>query len=140
MTNPVEQFYNPSDIELLLSQGDTMKGTIRARGHCPKCGEKFKHIRKVGYLCPDCKTVPKRFVIDDLWFDGQRIRVYSNKQGQVLEGYQQAHDLLSAINQEIKDHTFDASHYIKSEQKLFWCSSLLEEMKSDRLSSIAPAM
>ena len=123
---------------MLLSQGDDdMKGTIRAKGKCPKCSGLFIHYKRLGYLCPKCQTIPKRFVID-LWYK-ERLRIYSNKQGQVLEGYKQAHDLLAAINQEIKDHTFDASHYVKTEQKQFWCVTLLDEMLADRIDNIAPS-
>jgi len=115
-----------------------MKGTIRCKGKCPKCEGMFQHIKKVGYICPACRTVPNRFYID-LWHAGKRIRLFSDKTGQVLDTYQRAQTLLSHIRYEIQHHTFDPSKYVKSEAKEYWTTTLLDKFLDFKLDSIAPS-
>jgi integrase len=136
LTYPAENFYNPPKI-LLNQEDDNMQVSIQAREKCPKCGKEFLHYKRLGFTCPSCETIPKRFMIY-LYHKG-RIRIYSDKQGNVLEGYQQAQNLKAVIVYELKNGTFDPSHYIKSEQKQFWCTTLLDEMLTDRISDIAPS-
>ena len=115
-----------------------MKGTIRCKNKCPKCERQFQHISRVGYICPECKTIPKRFFID-LWHDGKRVRLFSDKTGQVLDTYQRAQTLLSHLRYEIQHHTFDPSKYIKAESKEYWTDTLLDKFLSFKLDSIAPS-
>lgn len=115
-----------------------MKGTIRCKNKCPKCERQFQHISRVGYICPECKTIPKRFFID-LWHDGKRVRLFSDKTGQVLDTYQRAQTLLSHIRYEIQHHTFDPSKYIKSEVSGYWTTTLLDKFLAYKLDSIAPS-
>ncbi len=80
-----------------------MKGTIRPisrQRKCPKCKASFKHILKLGYACPDCYTAPTRFFID-LYWNGQRPGIYSDKLGQPLDSYQRAMNLLARIQGEM---------------------------------------
>ncbi|MBM4147404.1 MAG: hypothetical protein FJ240_14215 [Nitrospira sp.] len=118
-----------------------MKGTIRPTAReskCPKCLKSFKHIIKIGYVCPDCKTVPQKFVIDIPW-KGDRPRICSDKQGQPLDTYRRADDLLTHIQIEIASHTFDPSRYVAAETGKYYSSSLLEEFLQDKLKSTAPS-
>jgi integrase len=128
-------------IEYLLSNetnsGEKMKGTIRVKENCPKCKKPFQHFNQIGYLCPECKTVPKKFYIDLFW-KGERIRLFSDKQGQTLDTYKRAQNLHEHINYEIKNHAFDPTKYLKAELTKFWCVTLLDEMFKDRIDNIAP--
>lgn len=40
----------------------------------------FSYVRKLGFICPECKTRPERLYIDLPW-DGKRVRVYTDSQG-----------------------------------------------------------
>lgn len=124
---------------LSLEKGeDAMKGVIRPRGHCPVCEGSFVEVKKLGYICPSDKTTPQRFFID-LFYKGQRIKLYSDKQGQVLDSYQRASSLLAHINYEIKNYTFDPCNYIKQEQEKFYVANLLDKFLSHKLESLAPS-
>lgn len=127
-------------IEYLLTHcgGGDMVGTIRAKGVCPVCAGKFSEVKKLGFVCPTCKTVPSRYYID-LFYQGKRIRLFSDKQGQPLDTYQRALNLLAHINHELKNYTFDPTQYIKSELQQFWVSTLLERFISYKLEHIAPS-
>lgn len=135
----------PNLIEYLLSKpdvlGEKMKGTIRPisrQRRCPKCNEPFKHIKKIGYICPGCKTVPNRYYID-LYWNGSRPQICSDKQGQPLDSYQRALNLLALIQHDIDNKSFDPSKYISGEQKNFWASALLDRFFADKKKQIAPS-
>jgi hypothetical protein len=116
-----------------------LKGTIRTKENCPKCGEEFMYYPKLGFICPECKTVPKKVFID-LYHKGYgRVKIYSDKQGEALDTYSRALSLQETITTELKTGTFNPANYIKKEQKLFWCATLLDEMHADRIGSIAPS-
>jgi len=131
---------NALDILSVLSQpGAKLKGTIRTKENCPKCGEEFMYYPKLGFICPECKTVPKKVFID-LYHKGYgRVKIYSDKQGEALDTYSRALSLQETITTELKTGTFNPANYIKKEQKLFWCATLLDEMHADRIGSIAPS-
>ncbi|MBE0427892.1 MAG: site-specific integrase [Nitrospirae bacterium] len=115
-----------------------MKGTIRAKGRCPTCKGNFEQINKFGFICKRCKTIPLKFYID-LFHQGERIRVFSDRQGQTLDSYQRALNLLSGINQELQDHSFDPSKYVKAELEKFYVSNLLESFLKDKIEGISPS-
>jgi len=123
-------------------RGMTMKGAIRVKGACPVCRRSFKLIeqsgKKLGYICPEHLTIPERFFIDMPW-NGKRVRVFSDKSGQVLDSYDRANRLLVKINSEIEDHIFDTSKYVKTEERDFWTSNLLDRFYKDKIASISPS-
>lgn len=136
-----------TDIEfikyLLTSEdnGQKMKGVIRPisrQTNCPACNKKFQHIRKLGYACPSCKTVPNRFRID-IHFSGERYFICSDKQGQPLDSFQRAMKLQSHIQTEIDNHTFDPSKYIKSEQREYYVMNLCDKFLNFKIDSLAPS-
>lgn len=137
-----ENSLTDTDLMIYLLQqekgGDTMKGAIRAKGYCPVCQGSFTEVKKLGYICPQDKTTPQRLFID-LFYRGQRIKLYSDKQGQVLDSYQRALSLLAHINYEIKHHTFDPSRYVKQELEKFYVCNLLDGFLTSKLSIIAPS-
>jgi integrase len=106
-------------------RGTDMKGTIRTKDKCSKCNKPFAHIEKVGFICKKHETMPKRFFID-LFHDNKRIKIYSDRTGQVLDSYQRAFNLLSSINTELTEHSFDPSKYVKVELERFYFSNVLQ--------------
>lgn len=118
---------------------DTMRGNVRVKGNCSECDGKFSFVnKKLGFICKVCKTTPKRFFVD-LFYQGQRIKIYSDKQGQALDSYKRAITLLTNINGEIKTHDFDPAKYLKAEQERFWVKNLLQRFLEDKLPSISPS-
>lgn len=141
LLTPIGDFDNGNGyLQTLLEEGEKMPmpGVIRSRGTCQKCGGNFKCIPKLGYICPECQTTPKRFFID-LWYQGKRVRLFSDKTDQVLDTYQRAQTLLFHIRYEIKHHTFDPSKYIKSEVTQYWATTLLDKFLAFKLDSLAPS-
>ena len=141
MLIPTEDFDKGNGyLETLLKEGENMPmpGVIRSRGKCQKCGGEFKCIPKLGYICPECQTMPKRFFID-LWYQGKQVKLFSDKTGQVLDTYQRAQTLLSHIRYEIEHHAFDASKYVKGEAREYWVTILLDRFVTYKLDSIAPS-
>jgi len=115
-----------------------MKGTIRTKEKCPVCQKAFAHIPKLGFLCSGHKTTPTKVYLDLSW-NGQRIRIFSDKQGQPLDSYQRALNLQGKINFEIENHIFDSSKYQRVEAEKFWAVNLLEKFQISRIGTIAPS-
>lgn len=124
-----------NDILYLLTIGhgvegdDGMRGAVRTKEKCPVCDSHFKHIQRVGFICPEHKTMPKKFFID-LFYQGRRIKLYSHKTGRTLDSYGLAFETLEHIRHELRTHTFDPSRYIKAELSKFYISSLINEFIS----------
>lgn len=119
-------------LQILIGDKEHMRGTIRCKGKCPKCGGEFRHLQKVGYICPECKTTPKRFFID-LWYDKKRIRLFSDRLGQILDSYQRVQTLLSHIRYEIQHHVFDPTKYTASEIKEFLFEAQIEKFLNEKI-------
>ena len=115
-----------------------MSGSIRTNEKCPKCRRPFTLFERVGFLCTACGTIPKRLRVDVTW-KGKREKIYTNKQGQVLEGYHQALTLQKDITEEIAVGIFDPSKYRRENQKKFKAANLLEEFLEEKIGSIAPS-
>ena len=112
-----------------------MKGTIRYRGNCQKCGGAFSYVRKLGFICPECKTRPERLYLDLPW-SGKRVRVYTDSQGQPLDTYERARSLQAHVNAEIKDHTFNPSKYLKTELSQFYFSNVSKIWLDEKLGEV----
>ena len=112
-------------------------GAIRARGLCPRCKEHFVEVRGIGFICPQHETVPKKLYVDLFW-RGTRIRIYSDRTGQVIDTYPRAMEVLDAIRNEIKTYTFDPKDYIQVEASQFWASNLLNRFETTKLPTISP--
>jgi len=115
-----------------------MAGHIRAKGKCPVCGKPFIEIKKLGFICLEHQTVPKRFYVDLPW-QGARIRVFSDTTGQVLDSYDRADKLSDRIGEELEDHTFDPSRYVTAEASKFYAENLLVRFEKDKIDGIAPS-
>lgn len=88
---------------------DALKGIIRAAQRerkCPKCKKPFVHRKGVGIFCPECQTVPRRFMIR-LKYEGKTYEIYCDKlTGDSFTSYRQAFNALQRINQEIEEGVF----------------------------------
>lgn len=115
-----------------------MKGKVRAKGKCGVCSGNFEHIAGTTIRCPIHKTVPERLFID-IFYNGKRLKLYTDRHGQVLDTYARALHLLTHINAEIKDHTFDQTQYIKADIIKFYVSNLLDNFLETKLNEVAPS-
>lgn len=122
-------------IKYLLSyiqeEGKKMKATIRTKERCPVCQEKFIAIPKLGFCCLKHKTTPKKFFIDLSW-NGERIKIYTDKSGMVLDSFQRALNLQAKIQYEVENHIFDPSKYSKEDQKKFVFDNCIEKWFSEK--------
>jgi len=125
----------PDDLRYLVSilqmEGRKMKGKIRIKERCPVCHKDFIHVEKLGYLCPEHKTTPKRFFIDLSW-TGKRFKIYTDKTGMVLDSYQRASRLQDKIQGEIDAHIFDPSRYSIEDQKDFLFETSMDKWLSEK--------
>ncbi len=92
-----------------------MKGAIRSLEKCPRCGGKFQENLK-GLRCGKCKTIPSRLYID-FWWQGERIRIFQNKDGEPFYSYEMASRFLTVMRAKVDDKNFDPREYIKIEVK-----------------------
>ncbi len=107
------------------------KVKIRTKEKCPKCGKKFIEVPGVVIFCPKCKTTLKRFFLDLFW-QGKRVRIYSDKFGQPLSSYEQAKRLAEHIQYEIDHHIFDPSLYVASDLEKFRIEYLVKKYLSEK--------
>ena len=123
----------------IVNGGLEMAGSIRAKGRCPKCDGLFMLIGRNGYICPRHKTVPKHFYIDLTW-KGERQRFFSDKDGQPLDTFQRAYNLLSSMEGKIENNTFDPTDYVKVELVKFYFSTRIKEwMEGKERENLAPS-
>ena len=118
--------------------GEKMKGNIRTKEICPKCGKRFQEIKHLGYICRECETIPKKFYLD-LPHNGKRRRIFVDKTGQPLDSYKRALGLQELVNYEIKGHSFDPSKYCRTSAQDFWVANLLDRFYESRKGSMAPS-
>lgn len=114
-----------------------MSGTVRTKEKCP-FGCRFEFDRNFGFFCLGHKTFPRRVYLDISW-KGRRIKVYSDKDGMVLDSYQRAVRVQSLVDEEIREGSFDPTKYIRQEQEKFWIRNLLDRFQSSRIGDLAPS-
>jgi hypothetical protein len=86
-----------------------MKGTIRTKEKCPKCGGKFEGQP---LECQNCLTQPRRYFIDLYW--QKQIKLYLGRDGVALDSWLRAERLLTAIRHEIDLGIFDPKDYVST--------------------------
>ena len=120
-------------------EGEQMPVTIRTKEKCPVCKKPFEHVKKLGFICKDHKTTPKRFFVD-VYFASSQVKVYSHKSGSVLDSYGLASETQKHIAYELRTHTFDPSKYVKGDIQKYLFQNLfiqwIEIKKSDGISTI----
>jgi integrase len=123
-------------LEFLL--GDhPMKGTIRTKEKCPVCAQPFASIPKLGLVCLQHKTTPKKFYLDVFWKGQQKI--FSNKRGEILDSYSRALEVQLQVTREIEEKTFDPTKYRRQEIEKFYSSNLLSDFLKKKLKELAPS-
>lgn len=89
-----------------------MAGTIRTMQKCPRCGRGFpKEL-----VCTACQTRPTRYYID-LWYQGERLRIFTDPAGFPLDSFIRTEQLLSTIRHQIGSGKFDPKDYVSRELK-----------------------
>lgn len=124
MTPPLTPLATPASVPIGCNQireqgGSIMDGTVRSKGRCPQCKGPFELTligRDMDYMCPQCQTRPRRYYLD-LYHEGQRIRLFSSRTGKVFRSYFPAHRNLEAIRLELENGDFDATMYVKRDQR-----------------------
>ena len=114
-----------------------MTGTIRTKEKCPICGKGFTTIPKLGLLCLEHKTTPKKFYLDVYWKGRQRL--FCTKSGAILDSYGRALEMQLQVTREIKEKTFDPSKYRRQEIEKFFCSNLIESFLDKKRANLAPS-
>jgi integrase len=79
---------------------------------CPKCHGKFPKT----FVCHTCLTQPTRFYID-LWYQGERLRIFSDQWGFALDSMARTEQILSTIRHQIGAGKFDIKEYLAKEVK-----------------------
>lgn len=118
-----------------------MKGILRTKEKCPKCGGKY--TEKPHLHCATCQTVPKRYFIDLYQKGFGRLKVYSDKMGYPLDSYPRATRVLEAIRYEVDQHIFDPKKYVAADLIDFrfevrveaWYQGKLKEVEKGNLAS-----
>ena len=117
-----------------------MDGKIRTKEKCPRCGKAFSGEP---LSCAECKTHPSRYFID-LYIPGTgRVKLYSDRSGNVFEGWEQTERSLVNIRYEKDQHIFDHTKYVSKDLKGFlfenqierWFSSKEREAEKGHLST-----
>lgn len=107
-----------------------MIGTIRTKERCPVCGGKFA-LQQAGIeadlLCPKCLTRPKRVFLD-LFHEGKRTKIYSDRKGRIFESVRHALRTLETIRNEMDEqHSFDRTRYVKRDLREVQVKHLAEK-------------
>lgn len=89
-----------------------MAGTIRTMQRCPNCKDRFPK----DLVCPTCQTRPSRYYID-LWYNGERLRIFTDPYGYPLDSLARTEQLLSTIRHQIGVGKFDPKEYVARELK-----------------------
>jgi len=110
---------------------------IRTKEKCKRCGRNFKECRD-GLVCPRCGTVPRKYFID-FSFRGERVRIYSDKNGQVLSSWEQASRLAEHIRYEIDHDIFDPELYRAEDVKKFRLDYLTEKYLREKKKELKPS-
>lgn len=87
-----------------------MKGTIRTKAVCLKCGGRFENIEDRDLMCRKCFLTPEKFYIG-LYWNGKQRKIYFDNRGQSLSSYNMANSTLKEIHERIENHTFDPCNY-----------------------------
>lgn len=102
------------------AQGDnlSMRGKIRTKEKCPKCGQSFEDIGWT-FICKEHFTTPNRYFIDIPW-KGKQHKIYSDNDGRVLNSYELAKRVLIEIRQKIDkpNYSFDPADYVAKKYTL----------------------
>ncbi|MBF0472849.1 MAG: zinc ribbon domain-containing protein [Nitrospirae bacterium] len=119
--------------------GLSMKGKVRTREKCPKCGAGFKEIPETDIICPECGRRPKTFYLD-LYHQQTKHKISRDLDGNILDSYKRAYRLLERMRKDIDDFRFDVKDYLPKEIEQFRVYNLfpkwINNKKSKGLSQV----
>jgi integrase len=115
-----------------------MKGHVRSDETCPICKKPFLHKPGLGLICAEHLTRPEHYYAD-IHLEGERIRIYRDKFGDLLDSYDRADSLLDDINGELKHHTFDVTKYVRTKKREFEVSYLMDTFEAEKVKEAAPS-
>jgi integrase len=90
-----------------------MLGAVRTKEKCLKCQGAFQGEP---LRCPACLTHPRRYFVDFHW-NGQRLKLYTGKDGHPLDSWERAYRMLTAMRNEVDLGKFDPREYQVRELK-----------------------
>jgi len=90
-----------------------MTGAVRTMEKCPVCKGKFQGEP---LRCPECKTAPRRYYLD-LWWKGERHRIFTGRDNYALDSWERASRLLTTIRESIDRGSFDPRDFVRKEIK-----------------------
>ncbi|MBI5406303.1 MAG: site-specific integrase [Nitrospirae bacterium] len=99
-----------------------MEGKIRTKETCPKCKGKFSDEP---LCCPTCLIEPTKYYIDIFW--KKRYRLYTDKNGYLLDSWPRAHRLLENIRSEMDRKVFDPKDYLPERKTFYSFQSRIQE-------------
>ena len=108
---------------------ERMQGTIRPiyiQSKCNTCKKPFEEVSRLGYICKEHMTVPRKFFID-LHFEGRRYRIFTDKYGNVLDSYSAAKSILKQMNLDMANRSFNPSHYVRKEKENYYLEARWNE-------------
>lgn len=122
---------NIEAIAYLLCQEteEKMKGTIRPiaiQNKCPKCLKSFKELTKLGFICEEHLTTPRKFYLD-IWHEGKRYRIFTDKYNNVLDSYSAAKSLLKQVNSDMENRSFNPSNYVRKDRENYYLEARWKE-------------
>ena len=109
------------------SEGQRMYGNVRPisiHRKCPICNQNFTEVKKLGYICLQHRTTPRKFFVD-LWnpFKKKRIPIFRDEKGFPLDSYKRAYAVLVSSSREIEDKTFKVEKYKQEDPEQFYIST-----------------
>ena len=105
---------------------------IRTKEYCPICRQKFIHIDKLGFICDQHKTTPRKYYLDFSW-KGRRIRLFCDQYGKPLDSYNRALLLKSKIETESENHQFDPNRYVGADLKDYIFETRISEWLNSKM-------
>lgn len=118
----------------------SMKGGIRTKEKCPVCIGKFEDTGR-DLVCPECKTTPKKYLVDIYLKNHGRFRIYCDDSGDPLRSYHDANIVLNDVRKKITNKTFNPREYKKANKNEYsfetrikdWYQGKIEEVDKDHL-------
>ncbi|MHB8158205.1 MAG: tyrosine-type recombinase/integrase [Desulfocucumaceae bacterium] len=90
-----------------------MVGRVRTKEKCSRCGGKFAGEP---LACPVCLITPRRYFVHFHW-KGQSLKLYTGKDGHLLDSWERAYRLLTAMRNDVDLGKFDPKDYVPKEVK-----------------------
>lgn len=117
----------------IYSQELCMKGAIRTKERCPKCGGKFTGEP---LACPSCLTHPDKYYIVIYAPKRGTIKLYSDQRGEPMRSWDKAERVLTGIRNEIDQKAFDPTKHVKADVRKFLFETRIDAWYQDKLAEV----